>query len=365
MDYGFAPGTSAYEGYLRQMLTARTNTTLISKKGLSSVADFLGELVAQSVTVDDLVPGSHASDEGQLFLAVDSTTTTLPVDYEGLQNVNTSQSINIPAAIRGANTSLHFKGCRIGSDDAKPFLELLKQALDNPDTVTAPKYFHCLYSVTSVGVFEYMGYDYTVTNATPFPDTASLVAAYVAENFTEELDGTPVPAANFSKWVKSSLKLKPANKDKVRFNFPVTINPTTGGLSAIANIKAECRSRAEKFTYTISGGSIPTANSDRLDLIKSTLSNEPWMQSDHPYPMYARMHFPDFDTFWTSLTWKASVSGSNLIGVGTHYVYTLLIPILVPGTTNNELLFNFYPASGAAVMNFEEDNATYDMFGSV
>ena len=61
MDYAFAPGTSPYEGYLRSMLQHRTSTTLISNKGLTSIADFLGQLVTQTVTgAGDLVPGSHA-----------------------------------------------------------------------------------------------------------------------------------------------------------------------------------------------------------------------------------------------------------------------------------------------------------------
>jgi hypothetical protein len=365
MDYGFAPGTSVYESYLREMLTNRANTTLISKQGLTSVADFLGELVAESVTVDDLVPGSHASDEGFLFLALDSTTTALPVDYEALEAVNTSGTIQIPASITGTTTNLRFKGCRIGSDDAKPFLELLKKALGNPDSVTAPKYFHGL--LEHNGIFEYMFYGYTVANKTPYPDRASLIAAFVAQAFTQGLDGTPVPDANWSAWLKPSLDLKPANAHKVKFNFPVTITPKSGGLAARPTLKAQCRSRAERFTYTytLTGGTFPTASADRVALIKTQLAADPHMQSTHPYPWYARLHFADFDTFWDGLDWQATVNGSDLVGVGTHYVYTCVIPILVPGTTTSALLFNFYPASGTPLINFDETNTTYDMFGVV
>jgi hypothetical protein len=367
MDYAFAPGTSPYEGYLRSMLQHRISTTLISNAGLTSIADFLGQLVTQTVTgAGDLVPGSHASDEGNLFLALDSTTTTLPVNYEILDAVKTSGTINIPAAVRGATTSLHFKGCRIGSDDALPFLQLLKEALDNPQSVTAPKYFHGLYNFSGVGVFEHMDYSYMVMNITPYPDTASLVAAFVAGGFTQGLDGTAVPDANFKTWVKPTLNLKPANQDKVKFNFPVAITPKAGGIGSIPQLKAQCRSRAEKFTYTVSGlSSIPTSDADRLALIKSGMDSDPMMQDTHPYPLYQRLHFPDFDSLWTGLDWKTSVNGTDLIAVGTHYVYTLVIPILKPGSTTNELVYNFYPATGTPVMNFLEDNATYNMFGVV
>jgi len=371
MDFGFAPGTTPWEGFLRDMLKARNNTTLIDKRGKRTVADFLGELVAEAVSAEDLVPGSHASDEGAVFLALDSST-GVPVDYEALETVKTNGTINIPAAIRSATTSVHFKGCRLGNDDALPYLQLLKEALDNPTSVTAPKFFHGLYELSggpSAGaVFEYMAYPYTVMNITPYPDTASLVAAFVAEGFTEQLDGTPVPDDNFKTWVKSSLKLKPARAHKVQFNFPVAITPATGGRNALSNLKAECRSRAETYPYTLSWtGPIPPAKADQLALVKTAVTAEPTMQSTHAYPMYQRMHFPDFDSFWDGMSWQVSVKGSNIIAIGTHYVYTLVIPILVPGTsaTTQELLFNFYPTSGTPVMNFEEDNATYDMFGVV
>jgi hypothetical protein len=363
MDYAFAPGTSEYEDYLRSMLTLRTNTRLIVKAGLKSIADFLGELVAEAVTADDLVAGSHASDKGYLFLALDSTTTTLPINYEDLEQASTSGSIKIPAAIRGPTTSLHFKGCRIGADDASPFLKLLKQALDNPQNVTAPKYLHVLTQLRPFyGVFESMGYSYRVMSSSPFPDSAALIAAFVAGNFTQ-VDGTSVPATSWSGWVKEGLTMKPALRDKVKFSFPVAIVPKTGGIGAISNLQGECRSEAEPFTFTLTvNGTIPTAVPDQLALIKDAIAADATMQASHPYPLYKRLHFADFDSFWNGLNWKPSVNGADLIGTGTHYVYTITVPILKPGTTN-ELLFNFYPASGTPVMNFKEDNATYVMFG--
>src|SRR5665213_143646 len=153
MDYAFAPGTTAQDGRLRRMFTARTNTQLISKAGVATLADFLSELQTQGFTAGDLVAGSHASDEGFLFLRLDSTTQPPasgstkfePVDYEMLEAVDTSKTINIPASVKGTDTSFHFKGCAIGSDDSLPFLTLLKHALDTPGNVTAPKYFHGLY----------------------------------------------------------------------------------------------------------------------------------------------------------------------------------------------------------------------------
>jgi hypothetical protein len=371
MDYAFAPGEDRenYLPMLRRMLTARTDTTLISKARLVTFAGFLSELVTQGVTANALVPGSHASDEGFLFLALDPTT-AVPIVYESLEQVDASGSIQIPASIQGASVDVHVKGCRIGSDDAKPFMKLLKQALGNPQSVTAPKYFHGLLSFR--GIYEFMAYSYSVANRTPFADRASLIAAFVAEGFTEELDGTPVPDTKWADWVKRGLALRPATGHTLSFNFPVTIEPPTpNGVAAIPSLKAQCRSRPERYTYTLGvPGAIPSSGADRLDLVKTALSSEPFMQGPndpvpHPYPQYQRLHFADFDDFWNGLTWRVTVNRSDLVLVGTHYVYTLVIPILKPGTTTRELLFNFYPANGASVMNFEEDNATYDMFGVV
>jgi hypothetical protein len=363
MDQAFAPGTTGQDGRARRMLTARANTHLVTTVGVTTVAGFLQALVAQSITADDLVAASHASDEGFLFLNLDSTT-SLPIDYEMLEQLNTSGTIHIPASVQGATTSFHFKGCSIGADDSLPFLQLLKQALDNPQSVTAPKYFHSLFEFTGQGIFESMAYGYRVMNKTAFPDRAALIAAFTAAGFTEELDGTPVPAANWSKWIKSKLQLAPANSHKLPFNFPVTISPSAGGVSAIADLHAECRSRAEHFTYvlTVTGGPIPPDLPGRVALLQTELASDPKFQSTHAYPIYQRMHFADFNDFFNGFSWRATLQGNTLNFVGTHYVYTLLIPILKPGTAD-ELIYNYYPVTGAPVMNFEEDNASFVLFG--
>ena len=47
-------------------------------------------------------------------------------------------------------------------------------------------------------------------------------------------------------------------------------------------------------------------------------------------------------------------------------MYTLIIPVAKPATppaASNELIFNFYPTTGAPTMNFLEDNTA--LFGQV
>lgn len=365
MDFTFCPGTTSFEGLLRGVLGVRSNTTLITKPTVTTVEKFLNELFSSSLQGGDLIGGSHASDEGFLFLALDDTTTPLPVNWDMLVAVDTSKTINIPAAVRSPDTNFHFKGCSIGSDDSLPFLTLLKSALDNPQSVTAPKYFYHLFFFSKTGVFESMAYGYRLMSKTAYASRAALIADYKAASFTEELDGTPVPDANWSTWIKASLELKPARSHKVQFNFPVTINPAAGGISAIPHMDAECRSRREHFTYTITGGTFPTSQADRETFLKNTMSGDSDFQSSHPYPIYRRLHFTDFDSFFDGFSWAFTVKGSALNAVGTHFVYTVIVPILKPGTTD-ELIYNFYPAGGGTpVMNFLEDNAAFTMFGIV
>ncbi len=362
MDFAFAPGTTGQDARLRLMLSARASTTLITATGVDTVQDFLQNLVTSSSKGGDLLGGSHASDEGFLFLPLDSTTTTMPVSYDDLVTVDSNNTIHIPAAVRSPDTKFHFKGCAIGSDDSRPFLTLLKHALDNPQSVTAPKYFHGLYEFTGQGVFEFMGYGFRVMNKTAFPNRTALINAYKATAFTYDLDGTPVPDANWSTWIKRTLVLSPATSHKVQFDFPAKINPAAGGISAISDLPAQCRSRREEYTYALTGVTPPSGGAAQLTFLQTQMSSDPVFQSTHPYPMYQRMHFANFNDFFNGLSWKITVNGTDLNAVGSHYVYTVLIPILKPATTD-DLLFNFYPASGSPVMNFKEDNAAFTMFG--
>lgn len=312
-----------------------------------------------------MIGGSHASDEGFLFLALDDTTTPLPVDWDMVVAVDASKTVNIPPAVRSPDTKFHFKGCSIGSDDSLPFLTRLKSALGNPQSVTAPKYFYHLGLFAKAGIFESMSYGYRLMSKTGYAKRDDLITDYKAAGFTEELDGTPVPDANWSTWIKPTLKLKPATKDKIQFDFPVTINPAAGGISAIPHREAQCRSRREHYTYTVTGATYPTSQADRETFLKNTMSGDADFQSSHPYPVYKRLHFSDFDSFFDGFSWVFTVKGSTMNAVGTHFVYTVVVPILKPGTTD-ELIYNFYPASGGTpVMNFLEDNAAFTMFGIV
>src|SRR5689334_8550412 len=172
MDYAFVPGTTQYEEFLKRVMKARKNTTLIDDVKVTTLHDFLKKLVDTAVTADNLLLGAHASDES-FALPFDDNTTGIPADsngrdFEQLQVLDTNGRVRIPAAVRTGDTDVHLKGCNVGADRTRPFVALFKRALDNPRHVTAPKFVHALKDDPGRGMLEYMKYAYEIVNAKPF-----------------------------------------------------------------------------------------------------------------------------------------------------------------------------------------------------
>ena len=90
-------------------------------------------------------------------------------------------------------------------------------------------------------------------------------------------------------------------------------------------------------------------------------------EPEQPYPYYVRYGFDHFEAFYNAFTWSVSQvtkdSKPFLEYTGLIYIYRLSIPIVKKGT--DQVIFNYYPNSGTPIMNFREDNATYDLFGIV
>ncbi len=177
MDYAFVPGVTGYENLLKRAMKSRTNTTLIDKAGIATIADFLQSLVTNSQQAENLVLGGHANDEA-FAMAFDSTTPTPSLsngrDFEMLQAIDAAGTIHIPPAVRTSTTNCYVKGCNIGADSAQPFLKLFKKCLDNPQQLNGPKFFHDLKDDSGNGVLEYMLVEYTVMSSTSFSTTADL-----------------------------------------------------------------------------------------------------------------------------------------------------------------------------------------------
>jgi hypothetical protein len=130
---------------------------------------------------------------------------------------------------------------------------------------------------------------------------------------------------------------------------------------------ASCASSCCGWTIDMTGKTIPPDKPGRLALLKPSLLSSPRMQPPpaHPFPYYARMGFNDFKSFYDGLVWDVSLNGTapnqHLEYVGLQHIYRLEIPIVKKGTT--QVIYNYYPATGAPVMHFKEDNASFEMFG--
>ena len=71
MDFGFAPGSDGQLQSLQGMFSRRLATTLISKRGVTTIHAFVNALdTSTGITkpIGDVLIGGHANDEGQLFI---------------------------------------------------------------------------------------------------------------------------------------------------------------------------------------------------------------------------------------------------------------------------------------------------------
>ncbi len=54
---------------------------------------------------------------------------------------------------------------------------------------------------------------------------------------------------------------------------------------------------------------------------------------------------------------------TDLFLSGQHYAYKVRIPVTKTGS--DKLIFNYYPKTGTPTINFVEDNAQFELFGTV
>lgn len=357
MHQGFAPGATAWEATMREVFNRRKDTRASLLAGNENIEDFFRNLNRNNVVADDLLVGSHASNEGILFLDLDAKRSGQVSTYEVLEEVAADDTLEIPVGIKKSTTRFHVKGCRIGADECRPYLTLLKRALGNKTPVTAPRFFHGFYR-GALGHFEWMGHSYEVKSKDAFRSRDDLVKAFQQARFTR-LDGSAVEDADINRWVRRELILSPAAQHVVALSVPVRIVPRTGDLSAIDNVGSQCRSEREIYTHIA-----PGLNTQAK--LKTALQAEDMFKPTHAFPFFKRQRFATFDDWFNGKSWAFTPRTNTWRG--THFVYTLVIPVTKPAkppAPTNELIFNFYPPTGDPTMNFHEDNAAFNLFGQV
>ena len=382
MDFAFVPGTGDVAlDVLRSVMMLRPNTTLDSAPGMTTVADFFGNLDfvlgVLGETADDLIVGSHGSAEGQLQISFDSKIPTpdptkqVIAVYEDLEAVNTSGSIRIPPDIETPNTNFRLAGCLIGSKECEPFLKLLKQALGNPKSVSAPQYIHSFQTAPDgSSAFEFMSYAYRIVSKKALTTRDQVLGMFgnLPDDQIQILGGGTVPGENWDKWVPvaAKLNLAPATSQELPVKVPVKIAPAAGGLSALPFDAGTWYATSDGFDFKVHvTGTIPPDDAGKIALVPLALANVNNFKSTHLYPVYTRYHFQKLEDFVAGITWKPNVLPGNVLQfVGKRYRYELHIPVLKPGTPD-ELIYNFYPVAGTPIINFNESNTPYKLFGVV
>jgi hypothetical protein len=362
MDYAFAPGQEF--GDLRTVLKRRPQTTLVDANGVATVADFLNYLKTNSLKGGNLIIGSHGTDEGVLQIALDIQS-AVPTTFEVLK---ASTKITLDASVRSADTSVFLFGCLLGSQECLPLITLMKQKLGNPKSVNAPRYVHATHSIDGANFFELMRYDFRILSKAGFTTRDDLVKAFHDNtDFKYYIDNppTPIPPANWNNWIPPSPQLKPLDSTisyEINLSFPVTINPAIGSVTTLVDKMADWISSLEVFTEfgLPMTGAIPTDVAGKAAFAKQALGQDPLfgpLSATNPYPVYTRYHLKSLQDFADGWNWTItpSASAGHVDFKGTRYRYELLIPVTKTGASN-ELIYNYYPDSGSATINFHEND---------
>jgi hypothetical protein len=377
--------TASVGGYFDLMRDRfRHDSPAIGIRSRTRISEFIDDLSTDaSVTkpVGDLYIGTHADGDGFLFVSLfrgavnvlgDPTDVT---DYEVLdQAMGPSRPARIPDSLVGyqhatppatdpaPTHSVHIKGCNIGRDrfsprtgqPIAPFLARLKEVFGSHVNVTAPKHFHGLLpETTHNGVFEYMEQELIVrTKAVKirrgryrgFASRNDLIDAYKHAGLHYH-DGTSIPDADWQTLVP------PRMVDDRAIRMSIPLGRTVEGLTSVP-INKQLRIDTEPVRWTISPpGPIPSDDAGRLAMLRASIAADPRYAATHPWPMYERRGFPDFDSYMDGHLWEFSIDNGNLECRGRRFDYTVVLPIVdrsVTPVANRPLIFNFYPGTGSS-----------------
>jgi hypothetical protein len=158
--------------------------------------------------------------------------------------------------------------------------------------------------------------------------------------------------------------------NKATASLPVSIPNFFGnGLPAIIPTETRFFSTLEVVPAPpVESDFIPVGEDLQRDTLNDLLALRPEYKDSHPYPVFKRYGHKKLTDFTNGFKWKMTDSPGktkqySLQYVGSRYRYRLEVPITKPGT--NELIYNFYPDSGASTINFSETNDPFNFFGRV
>jgi hypothetical protein len=400
MDYGFAPGPEkddqfTYAGRLRRFFQRRAQTRLVNRKGVGTVNEYVNFLKNDTSgcpancfvvrPIGNVLLGAHANLNGgvrvQMFRGQAQVDNQAGLsDFETLEATladpsNQGRSILLPDPLIGPDPTthfFHFRGCNLGK--ATKFLTKWKQALGGKIQVTAPKHFHGVSELNKRldddrGTWEFMQYEFILRSPTRLASTDALAAALAAlQPKLTFADGTAVDDGNWGPWLKG-LNIK--NGSTIPLFWPLTVGVTNktklrlGRVLTVANPGFKIR-----FDFP-SEAQVPLDEPTQRQTMRQFLLNDAGHPPPsrytpaHPFPIYERRGFADFDAFFNAHTWSfkkvsriEKVQGVktriwSLQVIGDRFVYTVMIPITSPNpgpdpVLNTTVLVNFIPNSGTA-----------------
>jgi hypothetical protein len=354
MDYAFAPGVTDYDRLARKLFTNRPGTTVIQKRGMTTVEAFFRHLgtAGMSLPADELLVASHGNDRAWMKIQITGSRTG-STDYEAAEAAARGGSTALPNAVNHdaagalAGTSVNIRGCRIGA--APPFVDKLKEAFGNESPVTAPKHFHWIQDMGMIGMLEFLKYSFGVISKDPLPDRTAVASALAAESFVYR-DATSVPADSWATWVPRNVGVGHRESASVY----IGLGRALGGLARLRT-GIEFRHDLSRFTYSISGLPRFPPKADRLDTLRAALVTDAGnlgstFSVSHPFPMFQRYGHSSLDEFVDNLVWTFSWDPKKtlMVCVGRQHEYTVLVPITdPPDLTAGNLIYNYYPPIGA------------------
>jgi hypothetical protein len=91
-----------------------------------------------------------------------------------------------------------------------------------------------------------------------------------------------------------------------------------------------------------------TTSAQKVAALKAAMLLDTRFKPAHVWPMYKRAGYASMDEFMAGHHWTFPKEGDAPLTIGRRIEYTVLLPITDNTGANPILIFNFYPAPGAA-----------------
>lgn len=367
-DYGFAPGTTAFDLQMANVVANRPQTIRITDPLVDSLAGFIRALASSALITNpirDVLVVSHANPEGRLqmrLLIGDAEEIT----YEDLETAVKNKTLMIDPKLLAprpnkdgipAPPRFFIHGCRIGS--APAYLKKLKEALGGGVLVVAPIHFHIAAQLTKpAGYVEYMGYSFMLKQKKPLGSQADAIKAFSQAGFTR-IDGQPVPAKAWKELIPS--KINQAGEQQIGVKV---LNPVT---KANENIPARYRYRRRQLFKSNSSMALktdPKTDAGRKKAVRDELEKQlERYRATHPFPEYVRFGYASLDDFMEGWEWDFRFDSGTLNFNAVRHEYTVIQPIVDP--SSNKLYLNFYPTRSQGAVLEMLDPSDKRFFASV